>query len=207
MRPQTRPFTVEIKSHRRAAPASLRRDDWLGFLPPDQLPGLNTDEELAPVAPHDQQALREASKAFGPCGYPPVAAQPTPGALLAIDPQAQTRRVLPDLVAAAREQERNEILTRPPPRRKRARKAPTPKALKMTPEDEALRVGEDEPAPSTEQTSCVTPALPRASQLAVRLNQATDRTGSRLRRGERWKERRLPRVCWERHACKRTRSG
>jgi hypothetical protein len=110
-------------------------------------------------------------------------------------------------VAAAREQERIEILTRPPTRQKRGRKAPTPKALDMRPEDEELRVGEDEPAPSTEQISSVTPAIPRLGERAVRLHQSAEKSGSRLPRGERWKERRLPRVCWERRAGKRTRSG
>ncbi len=205
MRPQTRPFKVEIKSQRRAAPTSLQRDDWLSFLPPDHLP--DTDEKLRSVASHDGQALREAAKLFGPSA-PAVAAQPsTPSAFLDIDPQAQGRRVLPDLVAAAREQERIEILTRPPPGLRRAKKATTPKALNMRPEDKELRVGEDEPAPGMEQISSVTPAMPRPAERAVRLNPAADRTGSRLPRGERWKERRLPPVCWQRHAGKRPRSG
>jgi hypothetical protein len=205
MRPQTRPFTVEMKNQRRA-PTSRRRGDWLSFLPPDELPA---DEKLPRVASHDKQALRDAPKAFGPLGAPAVEAQGaplTPRASLESDPQAHVRRVLPDLVAAAREQERIEILTRPPPRQRRARKTPTPKALNMRPDDEELRVTGDEPAPSTEQIFSVTPAIPRA-ELAVRLNQSAEKTGSQLPRGERWKERRLPRVCWERHAGKRTRSG
>src|SRR3954469_15538059 len=119
MRPQTRPFMVETKSRNRtrqpAISASfMRQDDWLDLVPPDDLPERDVNEDLG-VAPA-YQAFREAEKVFARIGNSsePVEANDAPPAPVTIAEPAQ--RVLPDLLAAAREEERASI-RHPKPKR------------------------------------------------------------------------------------------
>jgi hypothetical protein len=195
MRPQTRPFTVEIKSKRRATTAASLQQEWLDLIAPDNLPRLDAHEDLPLASSHDK-ALHEAAKVLGPFGggaQSEARGEPsTP--LLGTDPEAHGRRVLPDLVAAAREQERINVLTPERPKQRRASNGSTSKEGHKSSEDQELRVRIDDPAPMTEQLSSATPAAPSAPPV----NGGTNYTASRRPRGERWKERRLPRICWDR---------
>jgi hypothetical protein len=102
---------VETKSRRRAtqpenSASSTRREDWLDLVPPDDLPERDMKEDLGVAPAHE--AFREAEKVFARIGISePVEANDASPASVAIAKPA--RRVLPDLLAAAREQERANI--------------------------------------------------------------------------------------------------
>jgi len=126
MRLQARPFTVEIKSRKRSTePAKAAsfdsRDDWVNLVPPDDLPERDVYADL--VDAPSSEARREAEKLFGqfagdPKPVPTQADREVPVATHAeLAPPAV--RVLPDLLAAAREEERIAFAT---PKRKRAAK-------------------------------------------------------------------------------------
>ena len=113
MKLSTRPFMVEIKNRKRATSPAMassfnRRDDWLDPISPDALPQRDVHEGLT-VAPAQSEALREAEKVFqGLRGSAqPALAQSEPTtAAISSGSEAVTPRVLPDLRAAAREEER-----------------------------------------------------------------------------------------------------
>src|SRR5215212_6037364 len=115
MRPQARPFMVETKSRRRAtqpenSASFTRRDDWLDLVPPDELPERDVNEDLAVAPAHE--AFREAERVFARIGggAQAVEVRDGPSAPVAVaESEAPNRRVLPDLLAAAREQERANI--------------------------------------------------------------------------------------------------
>src|SRR5215203_5654356 len=107
MRPQPRPFMVETKSRRRAThPEKSATDDWLDLVPPDDLPERDVNEDLGVAPAHE--AFREAEKVFARIGdiSEPVEANASPAPVTIAEP---ARRVLPDLLAAAREEERTSI--------------------------------------------------------------------------------------------------
>src|SRR5215212_5903232 len=112
MRPQTRPFRVETKTRNRARQPAIsasftRNDDWRALITPADLPEREVDENLGVAPAHE--AFREAEKVFARIGNSsePVEANDAPPAPVTIAEPA--RRVLPDLLAAAREQERASI--------------------------------------------------------------------------------------------------
>src|SRR4051794_13248744 len=112
MRPQTRPFMVETKSRNRTRqPATsapfTRQVDWLDLVPPDDLPERDVNDDLGVAPAHE--AFRAAERVFARHGGGTQAA-PAPDADQAPVTLAEpVRRVLPDLLAAAREQERASI--------------------------------------------------------------------------------------------------
>jgi hypothetical protein len=196
MRPQARPFTVEIKSRKRstepAMAASLdSRDDWVDLAPSDDLPERDVYADLGDGAP-PSDARREAEKLFGRF----VADQkPVPVASEAVVPTAPEPvapvRVLPDLLAVAREEER------------RAGEASKPKRA-------AKGVGTTKPRKKIEQARTEVgvrvidpPAQPSGmlnghAEAAMAMSRSRPGTKSKLPLGQRWKARRLPRVCWDR---------
>src|SRR5215208_8418814 len=107
---------VEVKNRKRATSPAMassftRRDDWLDPISADALPQRDVHEGLT-VAPAQSEALREAEKVFqGPRG----GAQPAPAerepttAAISSGSEAVSPRVLPDLRAAAREEEREDV--------------------------------------------------------------------------------------------------
>src|SRR5215203_3746046 len=116
MKLSTRPFMVEIKNRKRATSPAMassftRRDDWLDPIPPGDLPQRDVPEDLT-VAPAQNQALREAEKVFkslrGSVQTAPPESEP-PTAAISSESEAVSPRVLPDLRAAAREAEREDV--------------------------------------------------------------------------------------------------
>jgi hypothetical protein len=204
MRPQTRPFAIEIKNRRRSAQRATAaipqaRSPWSNPVPGD-LPELVPHRDVTPTA-SSEHALREASRVFGG-GAEVTEPEQEPGlAAAAVQPRAPIPRVLPDLVAAAREQERDQITalearrprraSSPKPRRNpgplgKVRRASIVASEAAVP---ALPAVDDQPSPTSPPS--------RRGHAELRPSRIRG-AGSKLPRGERWKERRLPRVCWDR---------
>jgi hypothetical protein len=203
MRPQTRPFTIEVKSRRRSAQRARAAGPqeggtWSNLIPPSDLPEHGRHDDLASMASNGQ-ALREASRVFerGSHGLQGEPEREPALPVTAIEPQAPTPRVLPDLVAAAREQERIETATLEARKRKRASSGPVRKPQRNRVQARKVEVVVAKLA-STHNERHPTPAISVHAEAALRLSRRTPRARSKLRPGERWKERRLPRVCWDR---------
>jgi hypothetical protein len=200
MRPQARQFTVEIKSRRRstepAMTASLvSRDSWADLIPPDDLPERDVYADLGDGAP-PSDARREAEKLFGRfvADQKPVPTQVASEAPVPTAPELVAPvRVLPDLLAVAREEER------------KAGEAPKPKRA-------AKGVGTTKPRKKIKQARTHVdvrvidpPAQPSGmlnghAEATLALSRRSKAPASKLPPGQRWKERRLPRVCWDRRA-------
>jgi hypothetical protein len=200
MRPLTRGFTVEIKARRRsteptmtASPAS--RDNWADLIPPDELPERDVYADLGDGAP-PSEARRAAEKLFGRsvADQKPVPTQVASEAAVPTAPEPVAPvRVLPDLRAVAREEER------------RAGEAPKPKRA-------AKGAGTTKPRKKIEQArthvdvrvidpTAQPSGMPnRHAERAMAMSRSPNGTKMKLPPGQRWKERRLPRVCWNRGA-------
>src|SRR5215204_4254066 len=106
MKLSARPFMVEIKNRKRATSPAMA-SSFTRREPPD-LPERNVHEDLT-VAPAQSEALREAEKVFQGLkgnGQPALAQSEPTTAEISTEPEAVTPRVLRDLRAAAREEER-----------------------------------------------------------------------------------------------------
>ena len=202
MRPQARPFSVEIKSRKRQTPLAIPasaagHDDWIDAIPPDDVPERDVHEDLAGPAAQSE-ARREAERVFARLAddAPPAETRDEAASADAPAPvpEAPAARVLPDLLAAAREQER---LKAEKPKRTRAPKGTKVKRSRKTKSPE-LRV--EQPAPAASEPATRSAPVPTAhAQAAVsRSRRGGLQNTKRLPRGQRWKERRLPRVCWDR---------
>jgi hypothetical protein len=236
MRSQVRPFTVETKRARRSpaepSPTATTSnnhpsDDDLTF----GRVGRSAREDLAPEVSREG-ALALAAQVFGE----PVVAQPNSADLrgsfgsadgsLPAEPVPNKPRVLPDLLAIAREQieapeavKPRRIATRSRGKRKGEGRLSNSQQAALqfdSPElsDEAAlehgtertaraaRGGSLNPAPTSAMRSPdvgTTPIRPPAAEAAVRSHRRKASTWV-LPRSERWKERRLPRVCWDKFA-------
>jgi hypothetical protein len=200
MRPQARPFTVEIKSRKRSTDPGMAasfdsRDDWVDLAPSDDLPERDIYADLGDGAPASE-ARRAAEKLFGRfvADQKPVPTQVASDAPVPTAPELVAPvRVLPDLLAVAREEER------------RAGEAPKPKRA-------AKGAGTMKPRKTIEQARTHVdvqvidpPAQPSGmpnghAEAALALSRRSKAAASKLPPGQRWKERRLPRVCWDRRA-------
>jgi hypothetical protein len=194
MRPQPRPFRVETKSRRRAtqpenSASFTRRDDWLDLVPPDDLPERDVNEDLGVAPAHE--AFREAERVFARIGSVVQAVEVGDGPLAPVAVAEPARRVLPDLLAAAREEERTSIQQ---PTRKRSEPS--------TPLRRRRRKADNRTASPTAPTVEVEPKAPLeipSEHAAAAIALSRRKTArSKLPRGQRWKERRLPKVCWGR---------
>jgi hypothetical protein len=200
MKPQARPFSVEIKSRKRTAPpavpasAARQDDDWMDRVPPDDVPKVDVRADLADPAGQSERR-REAERVFARLSGRAVPSEAQNGAApeepTAPAPEAPAPRVLPDLLAGAREEER-QMVEKPkrtrvpkPTKVKRSRKTKSPGPRLEQPEPAA-----SEPAAAPVPTNDAQPATSQGRR-------STERA-SKLPPGQRWKERRLPRVCWDR---------
>jgi hypothetical protein len=181
MRPQARPFAVEFRRKRTPQPArpASRRDEWLDTRPPDINEGSSNEPR--------REAERVFQRLQGSAGHATEQASVSLGIAPAAAP-AHPSRVLPDLLTAAREEQR-QIAEKP----QRSRRAKSPPANRPT-------KGQPEAAPSLPIIAVAVGKNIALSFQAESVNKARRSMGGseRLPRGQRWKERRLPEVCWRR---------
>jgi len=235
MRSRTRPFTIEIKRARRNLAQSTSPAITADYLLEEDIApervGIAPFEDLAPETGRGE-ALALAAQVFGE----PVLAQPNSTDLrrsfvpadssLSAEPVPNKPRVLPDLLAIAREQieateavKPRRIATRSrgktkgegasSPSRQAVLQFDSPKQSDETPLEH-----DTEPAARAARRASLNPALtsamrshdiettpirPPTSGAAVRSHRRNASTWG-LPRSERWKERRLPRVCWDKFA-------
>jgi hypothetical protein len=108
MRPQARPFSVEIKNRKRTAPpapaSAARQDDWIDAIPPDDVPERDVHADLADPA-GQSEARRKAEWVFarlnGHAEPSETQNEAAPEEPTAPAPEAPAPRVLPDLLAGA----------------------------------------------------------------------------------------------------------
>jgi hypothetical protein len=171
----------------------VSRDSRADLIAPDDLPERDVYADLV-EGPPPSEARREAEKLFGRFVVDQKSA-PTQVASEAPVPTAPELvapvRVLPDLLAVAREEER------------RAGEAPKPKRA-------AKGAGTTKPRKKIEQARTQVgvrvidpPAQPFGmlnghAERAMAMSRSRSGTKPKLALGQRWKERRLPRVCWDR---------
>ena len=203
MKLSTRPFMVEIKNRKRATSPTMassftRRDDWLDPISPDPLPQRDVHESLT-VPPAQSQALREAEKVFqglrGSGQTVRADSEPTTAAISS-ESEVVNPRVLPDLRAAAREAEREDVRQ---PRRNGAANRSTEGQPRKKVSAKPLRVPAAgpiiEPAPALYSSD--------HAEAAMALRRRINASRTKLPPGQRWRERRLPSVCWGRGRRKR----
>ena len=198
MKLSTRPFMVEIKNRKRATSPAMassftRRDDWLDPISPDAPPQRDVHEGLT-VGPAQSEALREAEKLFQGLrgsGQPALAQSESTTAAISSGPEAVSPRVLPDLRAAAREEKRDEV--RKPRRNGAANRSTEGQSRKKAPA-KPVRV------PAAEPIIEAAPAMSSTghAEAAMALSRRMSGSRTKLPPGQRWRERRLPRVCWGR---------
>jgi hypothetical protein len=201
MRPQARPFSVEIKSRKRSVPpanpaSAARQDHWIDEIPPDYLPERDVHEDL-PEAPSQSEARRQAERVFarlnGQAQPSETQDEAAPRDAPAPGPEAPAPRVLPDLLAGVREEELTMVEK---PKRTRVPKATKVKRSRKT-KSPGPRLEPPEPAPS-EPAAEVAPEPTGEAQATMSQSRRAKQRASKLPPGQRWKERRLPRVCWDR---------
>ena len=188
---------VEIKNRKRAtslaASSFTRRDDWLDPICPDALPKRDVHKGLT-VSPAQSQALREAEKVFqalrGSGQTAPAESEPTTAAISS-ESEVVTPRVLPDLRTAAREEKREDVRQ---PRRNGAANRSTEGQPRKKVSAKPLRVPAAgpiiEPAPALYSSD--------HAEAAMALSRRMNASRTKLPPGQRWRERRLPSVCWGR---------
>ena len=198
MKLSTRPFMVEVKNRKRATSPAMassftRRDDWLDPISADALPQRDVHEGLT-VAPAQSEALREAEKVFqglrGGAQPAPAEREPTTAAISS-GSEAVSPRVLPDLRAAAREEEREDV-------RKPRRKGAANRSTEDQPRKKAPAKPAQVPAAATIIEAAPAMASSGHAEAAMALSRRMSGSRTKLSPGQRWRERRLPRVCWGR---------
>jgi hypothetical protein len=170
----------------------VSRDSWTDLIPPDDLPERDVYADLVDGVP-PSEARRAAEKLFDRfvADQKPVPTQVASELAVSTAPKPVAPvRVLPDLLAVAREEERR---AGEAPKRKRAAKgAGTTKPRKKSEQARThvdVRVI-DPPAPSG--------MLNGHAERAMAMSRSRSGTKAKLPSGQRWKERRLPKVCWDR---------
>ena len=174
------------------ASSFTRRDDWLDPISPDALPQRNVHESLT-VPPAQSQALREAEKVFqglrGSGQTVRADSEPTTAAISS-ESEVVNPRVLPDLRAAAREAKREDVRQ---PRRNGASNRSTRDQPRKAP---AKPLWVPAAGPIVEAAPVMGSSGHAEAAMALSRRMSGSRT--KLPPGQRWRERRLPRVCWER---------
>lgn len=205
MRAQARPFTVEVKT-RRKSPAAPNWDALIDELPPDELPTrrIHADEQA------EESPLERANRVFSASATNAISAstkltdltasvfgskpsEPTAARANGSGAAEPSRgRILPSLVPlnpfepSRTEEEVGHL---------RRRKAATRTAgTERTPEQEPVQ---DDSIGLTEAASgdIIAPGAPPSSR-SQRRNATSQRATARVRAGEGWKRRRLPKACW-----------
>jgi hypothetical protein len=220
MRRPTRPFTVEFKSRRKPAQGSVL-DESRGRLidepAPDEVPSRDVSEDASASAGDDtpfgaangvfntvaSHALSTAASLgdLASSAFTPQPPEPSPAA--APDEGPQGEGIVPSPVPAsvsedARPENRDGPLTEPAPKRHGA-PARSPAHAEHAPDRDEQATETARPAMMLEeQVSVAEPSAPAQDERPVpdgpKLTRR--RTEPRVPAGERWKRRRLPKVCW-----------
>jgi hypothetical protein len=173
-------------------PSAARQDEWIDAIPPD-LPERDVRADLGDPA-GQSEGRREAERVFARLSGQAEPSETQNEAALqeptASAPQALTPRVLPDLLAGAREEERTMVEK---PKRSRVAKATKVKRSKKT-KSPGPRLEQPEPAPEPAAEVAPEPT----AQATMSQSRRAEQRASKPPPGQRWKERRLPRVCWDR---------
>jgi hypothetical protein len=171
----------------------VSRDSWADLIPPDDLPERDVYADLGDGAP-PSEARRQAEKLFGRfvADQRPVPTQAASEAPVPTAPELVAPvRVLPDLLAVAREEERR---AGEAPKRKRAAKGAGATKPRKKIEQARTQVGVRVIDPPAQPSGM----LKGHAEAALALSRRSKAFASKLPPGQRWKERRLPRVCWDR---------
>ena len=217
MKRQPRPFTIELKTSRKPAlpprGASAPQNDWIDPFP-DDVPERDIYEDL--VSDEKTEVLRQAEQLFarpgrrtkqdaadvGTAPEEPVTAQDAE--IAAPQVENRTPRILPDLLAQARDEERQvqerldleHLHLQAAPTRSPAKAKPRPAKRPPAPANDELPL--ERPLVSQGSAALSAPDVDVPSPLSRELtNVPRVRRSGQLPLGQRWKERRLPRVCWE----------
>ena len=196
MRTRARAFSVEIKqrkrtSHNQSATSLARPGAWLYLLPLGDAAKPSADEALAQAPQQGERCekLRDCFSRLGK-GFSRLR-QDTPfGSSTLTKSPVRQLRVLPDLIAAAREQQQRATVQAPA--RKRA-----PEGSLTT--KRQSKIGREQPTTGDPTTSMEAPAKPTPAlngHVAAAMAMSRNKARPRLPPGQRWRERRLPRACW-----------
>ena len=227
MKRQTRPFSIEIKTSRKPnlplRGASRPHSDWIDPFP-EEVPERDVHEDV--IVDERSEAFRQAEQLFGRAStlqqkpatdkvaVPPEAVTSEVPAAPASQVESRAPRILPDLIAQARDDERNaqeqldleRARHRPALKRSPAAAKPKrPKKLHLPVSDELPLEGPPVPQPAP-VTSALVVALPSPTGGQTSSFDRERRSGE-LPLGQRWKERRLPRVCWDQPGLRKRQRG
>jgi hypothetical protein len=163
-------------------------------IPPDDLPERDVHEDLSNAS--QSEARREAERVFarlnGQAQPSEAQDEAAPEEPTAPAPEAPAPRVLPDLLAGAREEERTMVEK---PKRTRV---PKPTKVKRSRKTKSPGPRLEKPEPAASEHVAIAPEPTRDAQATVSQSRRVEQRASKLPPGQRWKERRLPRVCWDR---------
>jgi hypothetical protein len=222
MRRPTRPFTVEFKNRRKSARGSVL-DDSRGRLidepAPDEVPSRDVSED-APASAGDDTPFAAANRVFSKftsgavstaaslsdlasSAFAPQPTEPSEPSPAASDEPPQSERVSPSPVPASASENawpenRDDPLTEPAPKRRRTPTRSLAHAEHAPDRDEqaaesarpATMLEEQERGAKPSAPARVVTPVPEAPKPTRR------RAEARVPAGERWKRRRLPKVCW-----------
>ncbi len=222
MRRPTRPFTVEFKSRRKPVQGFISDENGGRLIDepaPEEVPSRDVSED-APASAGDDTPFAAANRVFSKftssavstaaslsdlasSAFAPQPTKPSEPSPAASDEPPQSERVPPSPVPAsasedAQPENRNEPLTKPAPK---PRRTPT----------RSLAHEEHAPDRDEQAAESARPAMMLEEQVSVAAPSAPAQTGhsvpdgpkptrrraeARVPVGERWKQRRLPKVCW-----------
>lgn len=222
MRPKTRPFMVEIrraKKHPTQRPAAEYKAEEA---PLPAWPVVPHDVPTGTSESSSRRAHRVAVRAFALPEWDVLRSQPQLRPVpeswpISPEDKPQKPRVLPDLRVKAETKEAvTDTARRLSGRSRKPAKKPARKEVMLLPDHQpdvpagdrseqptsTLRSGA--PGETVSQEGSGAPEVgtgvgtPKHAQAALHLSRRYKSSRRRLPRGERWKERRLPRVCWDR---------
>jgi hypothetical protein len=210
MRPQARPFSVELKSRRRPLQSSDANWSIIDEPSPDDLPTRDIREEGSSTNA-DQTPLAAANRIFGALTSNAISTAatlattaasvfaPKQDAELDASPvtesatdQGRTGRILPSLLPINPFEDASEQKAVRKRRKPRARNAAVINEPRLA-SDESIAAGNAGPALVTTNSAAIEGAKPAALKARTLRRRRAER---RVPAGERWKRRRLPKALW-----------
>jgi hypothetical protein len=203
MRRPTPSFTVEPESRRKSAQGFAPDEDQLIDEPaPEEVPSRDVNED-APVSgvddtpPTTVSVGDSASSTLAPQQNEPSEPSPT-----APDESLEGERTSPAPVPASASEDtwpenRDGLLTEPAPKRRRTPARSSARPERVPDRDEQAARSTRPAMVLEEQVSVAEPSAPAQEEHPAPVPKLTRRrTEPRVPAGERWKRRRLPKVCW-----------